>query len=857
MKNRSAIKFFAAFAALLVFAAYAVPRAGGAYAATAYTTDYVDSEMNYTETLEDIANPDRGFYKPYTVTLTQQGGSGAPSASTLTSRRETGATSGNLSAKITVAHLLISLNAFSENAYTASGNASDAPKGSSVPLTQSALSYLSGALDNVRSAGITAMLRFSYNISGWGINNKNIITTGDKISPADGGVNYIEAEPNLELILTHISQMQTLFRDNADVIMCIETGFVGPWGEMHSTSMAKRPSSVSAIMNALLDALPDSRSILVRNPEIYLNWYNLKYDSAAQEQYNASDSYTPYVINGKYVFGQKQGYLSLADNPPLAGTAAARIGMYNDAYLSGSEDMGTFTNNTNYPWTQTPRAEVINDWLSKADSFYGGELICDPNAVNNPDSLNFTSIEYAAFEAFLTGTTHVNFDYDRKSLNYWYSRPYATAPLGNFTRNFTGGAGQSANSDELYISAEANAFTYFSNHLGYRLILRESAIKAPETADDSLGIRFSLENVGFGNLVNTKNAQLILHGQDGNTVRAELPVDINLAKRGMGNVEFECQVPLAGLGLNYGEIYNAYIRIYDVEEKTPDSPLRTVRFANEGAGWHENFGANKLGDFVYSADSALAVFKNYDGTLLGSQAVQKGVDFEYGGSIPVKPAGEYPYLFAGWNKPLNITDSTVFTAIFTENKPLHSVHFCTDSGELLYSVQVADKDKLLPAQLADKADYYDIESARCRIIGWSTELEGAAVNIYNLTISGETNFYAVVQLEALPKPWFTVTFDLAGGQSPDALIQTVEQGGEAAAPAAPVKEGYLFKGWNTDAYKDVQSHLTVTAVWQKQSGNIGASACGGRSAANTIVYTAVFCAGAYMACSRLKKNKMH
>jgi hypothetical protein len=100
-----------------------------------------------------------------------------------------------------------------------------------------------------------------------------------------------------------------LLRANSDVIVALKAGFVGAWGEWHSsTNNLTEPSSRKAILDALLEALPAERTVLVRRP-------SFKRDAYA-------------------------GPLTAAT--AFAGTPIARVGHHNDCFLASANDMGTY-----------------------------------------------------------------------------------------------------------------------------------------------------------------------------------------------------------------------------------------------------------------------------------------------------------------------------------------------------------------------------------------------------------------------------------------------------------------------------------------------------------------------------------
>lgn len=61
----------------------------------------------------------------------------------------------------------------------------------------------------------------------------------------------------------HLWQIGNVFSEFEDVIMTVKGGIFGPWGEMHSSSYARTVEGYHWLLNALLEYVPASRSILV------------------------------------------------------------------------------------------------------------------------------------------------------------------------------------------------------------------------------------------------------------------------------------------------------------------------------------------------------------------------------------------------------------------------------------------------------------------------------------------------------------------------------------------------------------------------------------------------------------------
>ena len=161
-------------------------------------------------------------------------------------------------------------------------------------LSSSFLDSLRSEFASVRDSGVKLVLRFAYNRS-------------------------MAADAPIDVVLQHISQLEPVLREYADVIAVVQAGFIGAWGEWHSsTNDLTSFSNRSAILDALTDALPESRMIGVRTP------------------YLASDVYP---------------------NPPTASTAfsgtdASRVGQKNDCFLTSESDTGTYRNEDDRAYTR-------------------------------------------------------------------------------------------------------------------------------------------------------------------------------------------------------------------------------------------------------------------------------------------------------------------------------------------------------------------------------------------------------------------------------------------------------------------------------------------------------------------------
>lgn len=183
-----------------------------------------EANSYFQESLEELNNPERGFYEPVGYEMK---------------------VSGNqiLDLKYNLIHLRVGIGAFSK-----------AVNGSEdLPFTQDMLDALDGTLKNVKKNGGSVIIRFAYD-------------------DFDGTK---DLEPSMDMMLLHITQLKSVFEQNKDVIAYVELGFFGPWGEMHSSEICTT-DNVSIVLDAMLEAVPEDITIGVRTPRYYAKWANLE-----------------------------------------------------------------------------------------------------------------------------------------------------------------------------------------------------------------------------------------------------------------------------------------------------------------------------------------------------------------------------------------------------------------------------------------------------------------------------------------------------------------------------------------------------------------------------------------------------
>ena len=157
------------------------------------------------------------------------------------------------------------------------------------PIAEGLIERVRDDLATARAAGVKVILRFSYNFGPIGA-----------------------ADASQAQILSHIEQLGPALAADADVIAIMEAGFIGTWGEWHSsTNGLDNDASWRAVLTKLLDVLPEDRAVVVRTPRYKQGIFGTKAALTAAEGFGGSDR--------------------------------ARTGAHNDCFLASVDDWGTYS----------------------------------------------------------------------------------------------------------------------------------------------------------------------------------------------------------------------------------------------------------------------------------------------------------------------------------------------------------------------------------------------------------------------------------------------------------------------------------------------------------------------------------
>lgn len=220
------------------------------------------------------------------------------------------------------------------------------------PLSDAFLAKLNRQFQLARSAGIKLVIRFSY----------NFITTETAAAP----------DARLDLAIAHIRQLKPVLNANADVIAVLQAGFIGAWGEWHSSqNQLDRPQPKAKILTALLSSLPSSRMVQLRYPR----------DIQANH---------PQPVTAAGAF---------------RGTNRARIGLHNDCFLADPTDVGTYK----------PNLQPLRTYLGQIAPFtpVGGET-CGIKSAENRSDCATAEVDLALFH-----WSYLNRNFHRPTLDRW------------------------------------------------------------------------------------------------------------------------------------------------------------------------------------------------------------------------------------------------------------------------------------------------------------------------------------------------------------------------------------------------------------------------------------------------------
>lgn len=309
MKSNRGYKII--FPAVLLFCIMACKKNGA-------TSAPLDDGVNYTISNTIFPNPERGFMRTMIV---YSEGTPLNAAQLNTFRTQ----------NISLVLRFFYLDAFKNQAISAAE-----------------LSLIQDDLDKIRNAGLKAILRFAYT---------------DDMSGTDAPYS---------VIVQHLDQLKPIFETNKNIIAFVQAGFIGAWGEWHSSSNGLATTdNERLVLNKLLSVLPEGIMVQVRTPGMKQQIFNTTSPVGADIAYSNENW--------------------------------ARVGHHNDCFLTGGTDYGTYNN-----------VAAEKQYIS-SEALYvptGGET-CPPSAGYDP------SCNEGRNEMKLLKWTYLNLDWYPATINAW------------------------------------------------------------------------------------------------------------------------------------------------------------------------------------------------------------------------------------------------------------------------------------------------------------------------------------------------------------------------------------------------------------------------------------------------------
>lgn len=371
------------------------------------------------------------------------------------------------------------------------------------PFSDEFLQDIQSGFDEARKNGIKVNPRVAYNHG-----------------PHEGAKAQYGDDAPIDIVMTHIEQLGPLWRKNKDVICLVDAGFIGGWGEWHSS--ANGLDSIhykKQILFGILDEVPKDRMVVIRTPHYKRHIF-------------AGDP-----LNGDSVLTRERAF---------DGSNLARVGHLNDCFLASENDVGTYPYGED-GWTLGEELNFI-----EAESRYvpfGGETC----GVHERAECSNAVQEMAK--------VHIN----------WINRDYHRGVIKGWQE------------DDCYDEIE--------RRLGYRFVLRGAGVPASAKVGENLEFSFLVENVGFGELFNPRQVEIILtNNESGMETVSVLADDPRFWGAGM-QTEVKAKIPLAA-DLKAGT-YSLGLRLPDIEPSLHNDVRYSVRFANKGT-WVAETGTNML-----------------------------------------------------------------------------------------------------------------------------------------------------------------------------------------------------------------------------------------------------------------------
>ncbi|MEV0563001.1 DUF4832 domain-containing protein [Dactylosporangium sp. NPDC050588] len=345
-------------------------------------------------------------------------------------------------------------------------------------------------------------------------------------------------EPQME---RHIDQLAPVLAANADVILHLEAGFFGAWGEWHSSPYTASSEESQApvryrLVKKLLSSTPATMPIAIRYP----------------------------IFN--YEFAQRTTPppgCPLPDNCLMTTQDKDRLGFHDDCFLADTADMGTYDQNSWLGWFDVSvKKQWVYDMATSAggNKMIGGET-CNASGANDSAGVN------AQYELSHQHWTEINEDYAPVNTDIWKAAHLAAS--GN--------------------DPAETLFTRIERKLGYRLRLQDATYTTQAVAGSPFTFAAHLTNDGYAGIIRPRPVFLVF---DNGTQRYNVPLpglDPRTWRPGAVTVPTQTvTLPSMTAGT-----YKLALWLPDQATGLRGNPAYSVRLANTGT-WDATKGYNVL-----------------------------------------------------------------------------------------------------------------------------------------------------------------------------------------------------------------------------------------------------------------------
>lgn len=328
------------------------------------------------------------------------------------------------------------------------------------PVAAEKIDALERDFARARKDGVKFLLRFAYEFDGY------------------------EKGPTAERIAAHIDQLTDVVRRNLDVIYVLQCGWIGLWGEFHTSihGLEKDPEAVKTVIAKTLAMLPPGRFTMMR-----------------REQYK---------INVLRSLGDDR---EITPGTAFSNAPHARIGFFNDGSLANYWDGGTFVEPT-----YASAGNVEFDRVAREGAFMpvDGELFWtgqynDPKDAPGPVAVaRFLAHHYTTF-SLVHGFSELDRDPQKWTIDTWKEQIITPAELDRLGAPYQ---------KEYFDGASRTAFEYIRDHLGYRLGILNAEFDVHARPGERFQVCAELENTGFVTPINPREIFFTLTAPDGKTV---------------------------------------------------------------------------------------------------------------------------------------------------------------------------------------------------------------------------------------------------------------------------------------------------------------------------------------------------